>query len=97
MPRIAKTQYSQEDCPLVPVPPHGRLVDGDRLLSERMKRAYYHLPNGDTAIPIIDIEHAPTILEAEEVYCQYADTAGNFHWCGTHSGEHTIKAEEGET
>ena len=62
-----------------------------------MKRAYYHLPNGDTAIPIIDIEHAPTILEAEEVYCQYADTAGNFHWCGTHSGEHTIKAEEGET
>jgi hypothetical protein len=30
----------------------------------------------------------------EEVYGQYTDTAGNFHWCGTHSGEHTIKAEE---
>lgn len=54
------------DCPLVEVPQHGRLVDGDRLLSERMKRAYYHLPNGDTAIPIIDIEHAPTIIPAEE-------------------------------
>ena len=44
---------------------HGRRVDGDRLLSERMKRAYYHLPNGDTAIPIVDIEHAPTIIPAE--------------------------------
>ena len=50
----------------IPVPPHGRLVDADRLLSERMKQAYYHLPNGDTAIPIIDIEHAPTIIPAEE-------------------------------
>lgn len=38
-----------------------RLIDADRLLSERLKRAYYHLPNGDIAIPIIDIEHAPTI------------------------------------
>ena len=38
----------------------------------------------------------PTIIEAEEVYGQYTDTAGNFHWCGTHSGEHTIRAEESE-
>lgn len=53
-------------CPLVPVPPHGRLVDADRILSEQMKRKYYHLPNGDTAIPVIDIEHAPTVIEAEE-------------------------------
>ena len=50
----------------IPVPPHGRLVDADRILSEQMKRKYYHLPNGDTAIPIIDVEHAPTIIEAEE-------------------------------
>ena len=48
------------------VPAHGRLIDADRLLSERMKRTYYHLPNGDTAIPIIDIEYAPTIVPAEE-------------------------------
>ena len=46
--------------------PHGRLIDADRLLSERMKRTYYHLPNGDTAIPIIDIEYAPTIISKEE-------------------------------
>jgi len=54
------------DCPIVPVPPHGRLVDADRLLSEHIKQKYYHLPNGDTAIPIIDVEHAPTIIQAEE-------------------------------
>ena len=37
------------------------LIDKNRLLSERRKSTYYHLPNGDTAIPIIDIEHAPTV------------------------------------
>lgn len=38
-----------------------RLIDSDRLLSDRMKSKYYSLPNGDLAIPIIDIEHAPTV------------------------------------
>lgn len=63
------TPYVGEMPPIykaVPVPPHGRLIDADRLLSERMKRTYYHLPNGDTAIPIIDIEYAPTIITASE-------------------------------
>ena len=46
-----------------------RLIDADRLLSERMKSMYYHLPNGDIAIPIIDIERAPTI-ESEIIHCQ---------------------------
>ena len=50
----------------VPKRPHGRLVDAGRLLSEQMKQKYYHLPNGDTAIPIIDVEHAPAVIEAEE-------------------------------
>lgn len=44
-----------------------RLIDADRLLTERMKSKYYHLPNGDTAIPIIDIERAPTI---DIVFCE---------------------------
>lgn len=55
-----------EEAEAVPVPAHGRLVDADRILSEQMKRKYYHLPNGDTAIPVIDVEHAPTIIPAEE-------------------------------
>lgn len=38
-----------------------RAIDADKLLSERMKSKYYHLPNGDVAIPIIDIENVPTI------------------------------------
>ena len=41
----------------------GRMIDADALLTDSRKRMYYHLPNGDTAIPIIDIEHAPTIEE----------------------------------
>ena len=45
-----------------------RYIDADRLLTERMKSKYYHLPNGDTAIPIIDIEHAPTIAAKEIKY-----------------------------
>ena len=40
-----------------------RLIDADRLLTDKMKSKYYHLPNGDIAIPLIDIEHAPTIEE----------------------------------
>lgn len=47
-----------------------RLIDADRLLTDRMKSKYYHLPNGDTAIPIIDIEHAPTIDAVEVVRCR---------------------------
>lgn len=47
-----------------------RLIDADRLLTDRMKRKYYHLPNGDTAIPIIDIEHAPTI-EPERLHGEW--------------------------
>lgn len=43
-----------------------RLINADALLTERKKSKYYHLPNGDIAIPIIDIEHAPTVkLESQ--------------------------------
>ena len=38
-----------------------RLIDADRLTRPEIIKMYYHLPNGDTAIPIIDIENAPTI------------------------------------
>ena len=38
-----------------------RLIDADRLLEERRIHTYYHLPNGDIAIPLIDIKNAPTI------------------------------------
>lgn len=38
-----------------------RQIDADRLLEERRIHTYYHLPNGDIAIPLIDIKNAPTI------------------------------------
>ena len=40
-----------------------RMIDADALLTDRRMRMYYHLPNGDIAVPVIDIEHAPTIEE----------------------------------
>ncbi len=47
-----------------------RLIDADALLAERKKSVYYHLPNGDIAIPIIDIEHAPTVKpEPQWILC----------------------------
>lgn len=38
-----------------------RAIDADRLLEERRIHTYYHLPNGDIAIPLIDIKNAHTI------------------------------------
>ena len=38
-----------------------RLIDADKLLDVKKMHLYYHLPNGDVAIPIIDIEHAQTV------------------------------------
>lgn len=37
-----------------------RLIDADRLLEEKRIHLYYHLPNGDVAIPLIDIKNAPS-------------------------------------
>ena len=56
-----------EVCPLVEIPtPHGRLIDADRLTRKELIPLFYHLPNGDIAVPLIDIEHAPTVVESEE-------------------------------
>lgn len=44
---------------------HGRLIDADRLTRAEIIPFWYHLPNGDIACPKIDIDHAPTIIEAE--------------------------------
>ena len=62
-------------CPLVPVPPHGRLIDADALLADdNRKYDTYRGANGRDAF--LDdvchrtiqwaIEDAPTIIPAEE-------------------------------
>ena len=43
----------QRDCPLIELPPHGRLIDADALPQIRGK------------VHIVDIAIAPTILEAD--------------------------------
>lgn len=43
---------------------HGRLIDADRLI--KAERMWYRLKNGDVACPKIDIENAPTIIEADK-------------------------------
>lgn len=44
---------------------HGRLIDADRLTRAEIMHLWYHLPNGDIVCPKIDIDHAPTIIEAD--------------------------------
>ena len=50
------------DCPLIHVPPHGRLIDADALL----QRAIPHGWSTPKWVSDIVIEDAPTIIEAEE-------------------------------
>lgn len=53
-------------CPFVEVPtPHGRLIDADKLLRDASR--YVDLPPRyePKFISILDVENAPTIIEAE--------------------------------
>ena len=47
-----------EDCPLVPIPPHGRLIDADALAKLEV------IPSDNWVFRAI--EKAPTIIPAEE-------------------------------
>lgn len=79
----------------IPVPSHGRLIDANVLYEDCALDHDYQVIATTTRINEymqLKIDNASTIIEAEEVYDKYTDTAGNFHWCGTKSGEHTIKA-----
>lgn len=63
------------------------LIDRDRLLSERMKSKYYHLPNGDIAVPLIDIEHAPAVDAVPVVHGWWKeDPSGYGFWTCTACG-----------
>lgn len=71
-----------EDCPLVPVPPHGRLIDADALMHEFEKAQRTMAQHGreyscsfmsssqeiSTEWYCVEdmLENAPTVIEAEE-------------------------------
>ena len=44
-----------------------KYIDADKLLRPEILHLYYHLPNGDIAIPINDIKNAPTADVRENV------------------------------
>lgn len=90
-----------EDCPLIPVLDHGRLIDADayEALIRGLGNREYRREHGTIcdAIKFLHPHYAPTIIPAEEqVYDKYTDTAGNLHWTGTHSGKHIFPAEQEE-
>ena len=51
------------DCPLVPVPSHGRLIDADALLST--ENQHYALREDDWYVTTRRVELMPTIIPAE--------------------------------
>lgn len=66
-----------KDCPLVEIPPHGRLIDADALQKDIQKHAdlFVNCGNLDLAAmaqrdglscALSDVVNAPTIIEAEE-------------------------------
>ena len=52
----------QTDCPLVEIPPHGRLIDADAIPWENQTMTY----DDEWAIKAYDLEQMPTVIEAEE-------------------------------
>jgi hypothetical protein len=61
-------EQRHKDCPLVPVPPHGRLVDADKLESGlRLMAKYQHGERQQGILGCCEtICLAPTIIPAEE-------------------------------
>ena len=59
----------QEDCPLVEVPPHGRLIDADaleKLFDDRMKNINDDLSIWEGSMVTSALSFAPTIIPAED-------------------------------
>lgn len=77
---LQKTKYNKEDCPLVPVPPHGALKDADALMEKAV------LVNTDEecymCVMADDISDAPTIIESDWKYGVKVITRGNCMICG---------------
>lgn len=59
---MAKIDRPRRICPLVPVPPHGDLIDRDALISNHAIDQY----DWSEVIDVEDIRNAPAIIEASE-------------------------------
>ena len=68
------TSYSDHDLrlyPIIPVPPHGRLIDADAFLEDIRKNSVSYFTDA-FAHEWVDV--APTIIPAEEADCHTSDT-----------------------
>ena len=83
-----------EDCPLVPVPPHGDLIDRDALNYTMLYKENWMSGTGVEAPAVWrkDIEDAPTIIPASE-----EDGCGRCEHCRINETGTCRYAEEGET
>ena len=67
----AEAKKKNADCPLVPIPPHGDLIDADVVFKRLQKQAMSVWGNGNPRYQIVlevmdAIRFAPTIIQAEE-------------------------------
>ena len=59
--KLIRTQYTRPSwCPLVPIPPHGRMIDADALCKDGCGNCY------GCPYDVCIIANAPTIIQAEE-------------------------------
>ena len=73
-----------QGCPLVPVPPHGRLIDADALIIALETQDYSCAPDtleewtpmDMTKAEIADIRNAPTIIPADPPVMYYPQVPG---------------------
>ena len=66
--KITEYQTRPEDCPLIPVPPHGRLIDADALIKS-LSLDESDAENGASLLMAIFLEvlkAAPTIIPANK-------------------------------
>ena len=63
-PHINPFEEKLRTCPLVPVPPHGRLIDADALAEQAITEWFCGNPRVN--VPWRAVSDAPTIIQAEE-------------------------------
>lgn len=61
--KLVEIGKRRSDCPLIPVPPHGDLIDRDALPWEKQSLME---ADEDWALPCVLIEDAPTIIPADK-------------------------------
>lgn len=57
-------EYRLDNCPLGPVPPHGRLIDADSLVNELVHSEFFSMSDYNNFVGLT--LKAPTIIPAEE-------------------------------